>query len=144
MPVKGRQRFFVEEMILPSGRTRQFDVDEVLDRALEVFWARGYEVPPPGADQGDGINRPSLYPPSGIRSSLFRKALDRTKRGQWRSGRGLKEPTARAAAEAIFRALSVATEPREKHAGASSCPGTHGWRRGRDRAPGVGSLRQAI
>ncbi len=42
---------------MPSGRTRQFDVDE----ALEVFWAPSYEVATlPELTEAVGINRPSL------------------------------------------------------------------------------------
>src|SRR5438034_4590790 len=74
--------FFWKEITVPSGRTRQFDVDEALDRALEVFWARGYEgATLPELTRAMGINRPSLYAAFGNKEQLFRKALDRYQTG---------------------------------------------------------------
>ena len=82
---------------MPSGRTRQFEVDEALDRALEVFWARGYEgATLPELTQAMGINRPSLYAAFGNKQSLFRKAMERYEQGPAAYvRRALEEPTAR-------------------------------------------------
>jgi AcrR family transcriptional regulator len=60
------------------GRPREFDRDQALDRALDVFWRHGYE----GASiaeltQAMGINPPSLYAAFGNKEALFRQALDR-------------------------------------------------------------------
>jgi AcrR family transcriptional regulator len=89
---------------MPSGRVRQFDADEALDRALEVFWARGYEgATLPALTQAMGINRPSLYAAFGNKEQLFHKALDRYQAGpQSFVSEALKKPTARAVVEAIF------------------------------------------
>ena len=89
---------------MPSGRVRQFDADEALDRALEVFWARGYEgATLPELTKAMGIARPSLYAAFGNKEQLFHKALDRYQTGpQSFVNEALKKPTARAVAEAIF------------------------------------------
>src|SRR6185312_1520346 len=60
------------------GRHREYDVQKVLDAALNVFWRKGYE----GASYADlvaaaGVERPALYAAFGNKEALFRKALDR-------------------------------------------------------------------
>lgn len=60
------------------GRPRVFDMDGALDKALEIFWKRGYE----GASIAElaetlGINKPSLYAAFGNKEELFKKALSR-------------------------------------------------------------------
>ena len=59
------------------GRPRGFDRDAALQRAMEVFWAKGYD----GAALSDltaamGINPPSLYAAFGSKEALFREAVD--------------------------------------------------------------------
>ncbi len=63
---------------MAMGRPRAFDKDQALDRALHVFWEKGYE----GTSIADltaamGINPPSLYAAFGNKEALFRKALER-------------------------------------------------------------------
>src|ERR1700682_5422195 len=87
------------------GRPRSFDIDGALDRALRVFWRKGYE----GASLSDltravGVNRPSLYAAFGDKEALFRKALDRYLNGPAAYHRhALQEPTARAVVARLLR-----------------------------------------
>src|SRR6201997_1976263 len=86
------------------GRPRAFDPDAALDRAMHVFWAKGYE----GASLSDltramRINRPSLYAAFGNKEQLFRKVLDRYMNGPvaW-FGKALASSKARDVVEQIF------------------------------------------
>src|SRR5256884_6372097 len=119
MPVKGQTTFFLKEIAVPSGRKRQFDVDEALDRALEVFWARGYEgATLPELTRAMGINRPSLYAAFGNKEQLFRKALDRYQTGPMSFlTEALRKPTARAVVEAIFLGFVRMQRDRDKARG---------------------------
>ncbi len=59
-------------------RPQEFETADVLDRAMELFWARGYEATSL-QDLVDhmGIGRQSLYNTFGDKRSLFLAALDR-------------------------------------------------------------------
>ena len=96
------------------GRARTFDADEALNRAMTVFWSKGYD----GTSLSDlteamGINRPSLYATYGNKQELFRKALERYGDGPSSYERdALAQPTARDVAEGLFRgAADVQTDP---------------------------------
>src|SRR6266566_9867153 len=97
------------------GRPRAFDPDVALDRAMHVFWAKGYE----GAALSDltramRINRPSLYAAFGNKEQLFRKVLDRYMDGPLAYfGKALAAPKARDVIEQIlFGAARMAGDPR--------------------------------
>jgi len=97
-----------------AGRPRAFDPEAALDAAMRVFWQRGYD----GASLAElteamQINRPSLYATFGDKETLFRKAMDRYCAGPASYVEAaLRQPTARAAVEAIFAgAINLTTSP---------------------------------
>ncbi|MFZ2994672.1 TetR/AcrR family transcriptional regulator [Sphingobium sp.] len=94
------------------GRPREFDPEEALAAALEVFWRRGYE----GASLAElteamGITKPSLYACFGNKESLFRKALDLYERDKLCYVQSaMQAPTAKGVAERLLRgALAIQT-----------------------------------
>lgn len=57
---------------------KHFDIDETLDKAMGLFWARGYEATSVQALVGHmGINRGSLYDTFGDKRALFLATLRR-------------------------------------------------------------------
>ena len=100
------------------GRPRSFDRAAALHRAMEVFWAKGYE----GASLSDltaamGINSPSLYAAFGSKEALFLEATDLYTRSE---GTGIwstleEAPTAKLAIAGFLtetaRAYSQADRP---------------------------------
>src|SRR5512141_139357 len=65
-------------MQLPRGRPRSFDMDAAVERAMGVFWSRGYHATAlPDLLQATKLSRGSLYAAFGDKHSLFLLALDR-------------------------------------------------------------------
>lgn len=60
------------------ARPKEFDTEKALNKAMEVFWSRGFEA----SSVDDlvkhmGINRQSLYDTFGDKNALYLRALDR-------------------------------------------------------------------
>ena len=95
------------------GRPRVFDPDEALDKALQIFWNRGYE----GASLAEltetlGVNKPSLYAAFGNKEELFMKALSKYVQGPAAFVREIvNEPTAHAVAKRfLYQAAEFLTQ----------------------------------
>lgn len=70
-----RSQFSVQ---LPRGRPRGFDVEIAVQRAMDVFWSRGYHgTALPDLLKATKLSRGSLYAAFGDKYSLFLRALDR-------------------------------------------------------------------
>ena len=89
------------------GRPRSFDPDKALDRAMHVFWRKGYE----GTSLSDltramRINAPSLYAAFGNKDALFGKVIDRYVSGPASFiSTALDAPTARDVVERLFKGV---------------------------------------
>ncbi|WP_263164964.1 TetR/AcrR family transcriptional regulator [Streptomyces sp. SCSIO ZS0520] len=60
------------------GRSKEFDPELAVDRAMEVFWSRGYSgTSPQHLVEALGIGRGSLYNAFGSKRQLFELALRR-------------------------------------------------------------------
>ena len=91
-----------------TGRPREFCVDEVLDRAMTVFWRQGYEGASISAlTAAMGISTPSLYACFGNKEALFQAVLERydARRKDFMDA-VLAAPDARAVAESFLHGLS--------------------------------------
>jgi AcrR family transcriptional regulator len=99
------------------GRPREFDPDEALEKAMHLFWSKGYE----GTSLSDltealGINRPSLYATFGNKEELFRRACERYGERADHLEKACARPTAREAVETfLYGAADHMAHP--EHAG---------------------------
>ena len=60
------------------ARPKEFDRDQALQKAMEVFWSRGYAAASiQELVERMGINRQSLYDTFGDKHALYLQALDR-------------------------------------------------------------------
>ena len=86
------------------GRPPAYNHDEALEKALQVFWAHGYE----GASMAElteamGMNKPSIYAAFGNKEELFRQVLKKYTSGPVAYiQEAMAQPTAKQAVEMLL------------------------------------------
>ena len=93
-------------MPAPRGRPRSFDRERALERAMQVFWRKGYEATSVSdLTRVMDINPPSLYAAFGDKESLYLEALGRYEQDRRETLVQIVEgaPTARQAIERLLR-----------------------------------------
>lgn len=77
---------------MPAGRPKSFDEEEALDRAMNLFWYRGYEATALSELQREmGISRQSLYDTFGSKRALFIRSIEHYRTTQLTQALGLLE-----------------------------------------------------
>ncbi len=102
------------------ARTRVFDEQQVLDRAMALFWRRGFEATSiQDLVEEVGINRASMYATFGDKRQLFIAVLDHylTRVNGERLALLARPGSAVAAIAAFFEAIITASRGAEKHLG---------------------------
>lgn len=89
------------------GRPREYDADEALDAALDVFWTRGFAGTSLDAlSEATGMKRPSLYAAFGNKRAIFDRSLQRFQaRMAEHAARALEEPSIDDAIELLMLAV---------------------------------------
>ena len=90
------------------GRPREFDIDEAIDIALDLFWRNGYEKTSLSDLTGAlKISPPSFYFAFGSKEQLFKKALDRYASVQIRHfEEALRQPTSLGVATLLLKGFA--------------------------------------
>ena len=64
--------------VMTMARYKEFEVNEVLDKAIQLFWEQGYQkTSMQELVENMGIHRRSIYDTFGDKHALFIKALKR-------------------------------------------------------------------
>jgi len=97
----------------PRGRPRSFDRELALERAMDVFWSKGFEAASlSDLTEAMGINPPSLYAAFGDKEGLFIEAVQRYHANAQQNCPYGDLPTAREAVENLLTfAATLFTDP---------------------------------
>lgn len=105
----------------PRGRPRGFDRDDALEKAMDVFWRKGFDnTSLSDLTTAMGLNPPSLYAAFGSKEQLFKEALNLYART---NGAGIWDQleTSLTARDAISMLLSATAENYTQGASPRGC-----------------------